>query len=110
MKRRTAGQESAGRMELAHAIHDDNSLEGSTRTQYTDETISGRSIRKNAGITQTGGAAAVLIVVPVSMEGLLCLLPDLLRHVCLETQVSFLTGHLSFTGQDDVRLVRTALC
>lgn len=68
------------------------------------------ALKKNAGITQTGGAAAVLIVVPISMEGLLCLLPDLLRHVCLETQVSFLTGHLSFTGQDDVRLVRTALC
>lgn len=33
------------------------------------------------------------------MEGLLCLLPDLLRHVCIETQVSFLTGHLSFTGR-----------
>lgn len=41
---------------------------------------------------------------PASTEGLLCLLPDLLRHVCLETQVQFLTGHLSFTGEDDVRL------
>lgn len=58
-----------------------------------------KALKENVGITQTGGAAAVLIVVPVSMEGLLCLLPDLLRHVCLETQVSFLTGHLSFTGR-----------
>lgn len=57
------------------------------------------ALKENVGITQTGGAAAVLIAVPVSMEGLLCLLPDLLRHVCLETQVSFLTGHLSFTGR-----------
>lgn len=89
-------------MKLAHAIHDDNSLEGSDRTKYMDETISGHSaeaLKENVGITQTGGAAAVLIVVPVSMEGLLCLLPDLLRHVGLETQVSFLTGHLSFTGR-----------
>lgn len=46
MKCPTAWQESAGRMKLAHAIHDDNSLEGSTSTQYMDETISGRSIKK----------------------------------------------------------------
>lgn len=62
------------------------------------------AFKENAGITQTGGAAAVLIAVPVSVEGLLCLLPDLLRHVCLETQVSFLTGHLSFTWMGDVKL------
>lgn len=51
------------------------------------ETISGygaEALRENVGITQTGGAVAVLIAMPVSMEGLLCLLPDLLRHVCLE--------------------------
>lgn len=51
------------------------------------ETISGHgaeALRENVGITQTGGAVAVLIAMPVSMEGLLCLLPDLLRHVCLE--------------------------
>lgn len=89
-------------MKLAHAIHDGNSLEGSDRTKCMDEIISGRSaeaLKEYVGITQTGGDAAVLIVVPVSMESLLCLLPDLLRHVCLETQVSFLTGHLSFTGR-----------
>lgn len=37
-----------------------------------DETISDRSaeaLKENVGITQTSGAAAVLIVVPVSMEG-----------------------------------------
>lgn len=92
----------AGRKKLAHAINDDNSLEGSDRTKHIDETISGRSaeaLRESVGITQTGGAATVLIVVPAPMEGLLCLLPDLSRHVCLETQVSFLTGHLSFTGR-----------
>lgn len=93
MKHGTAGAR-------AHANYDDNSLEESDRTKYMDETISGaEALKENVGITQTGWAVAVLIVVPVSMEGLLCLLPDLLRHVCLETQVSFLTGHLSFTGR-----------
>lgn len=47
------------------------------------------ALKENAAITQTGGTAAVLIVVPVSIESLLCLLPYLLRHVCLETQVTF---------------------
>lgn len=103
VKHGTAGARAVGRMKRAHAIHDDNSLEGSDRTKIHGwdyfRPYSAEALKENVGITQTGGAAAVLIVVPASMEGLLCLLPDLLRHVCLETQVSFLTGHLSFTGR-----------
>lgn len=76
---------------------------GLTGAKCMDETISGCSAEalkeKCRHNTDWRGAAAVLIAVPVSMEGLLCLLPDLLRHVCLETQVSFLTGLLSFTGR-----------
>lgn len=68
------------------------------------------ALRVNVGITGASKAAAVLIVMPISMKGLLCLLPDLLRHVCLETQVHFHTGQLTFTGQDDVGLVRAAPC
>lgn len=75
-------------------------LEGSNGTRYMFERLfPAEALKENAGITQTGGTAAVLIVVPVSIESLLCLLPDLLRHVRLETQVSFLTGHLSFTSR-----------
>lgn len=78
-----------------------------------DETIfdhSAEALKENVCITQTGGAAAVLIVVPFCMEGLLCLLPDLLRHVCLEIQVSFLTGTSELHRQEEVRLVSTTLC
>lgn len=66
--------------------------------------------KETVGITQTGGAAAVLIAVPDSMEGLLCLLPDLLRHVCVETQVGFLTGTSELHRLDDVRPASAALC
>lgn len=77
------------------------------------ETISGHgaeALRENVGITQTGRAAAVLIAVPVSMEGLLCLLPDLLRHVCLEHTSELSHGTSELHRQDDMRLVSTALC
>ena len=66
-------------------------------TQYMHETISDHSaeaLKENVGITQTGGAAAVLIVVPVCMEGLLCLLPDLLRHVRLENTSELSHGYI----------------
>lgn len=59
------------------------------------ETISSHSaeaLRENVGITQTGRAAAVLIAVPVSM-------PDLSRHVRLETQGRFHTGRPGFTDR-----------
>lgn len=61
------------------------------------ETISSHgaeALRENVGITQTGEAAAVLIAVPVFMEGLLCLLPDLLRHVCPEHTIELSLGDI----------------
>lgn len=88
-------------MKPAHAIHEDNSLEGSDGDKHMDATISGHNaeaFKENVCITQTGRAAAVLIVVPTFMEGSLRLLPDLLRRVRLETQLLFLTGHLRSQG------------
>ncbi len=75
---------------------------GLTGTDTWMKLFPAKALKENVGITQTGGAAAVLIAVPVSMEGLLCLLPDLLRHVCLENTSQLSHGTSELHRQDDV--------
>lgn len=47
-------------------------------------------------------------MVPASMEGLLCLLPDLLRHVCLENTSELSHGTSELHREDDVRALHFA--
>lgn len=97
-------------VKLLHEIHDDNSLEGSDRTRYMDETISGRSIkRKCRHNTDWRGCSS--FDSGARFHGRFTVPFAWLIEACLSRNTSQLShGTSELHRQDDVRLASTALC